>query len=197
MTISNKITISRIVLVPVMILMIYIPPLRKIDTIFNLDLGELLFAILFVIASFTDFLDGHLARKRNEITTFGKFLDPIADKVLVLSGLLYIITYKTEYKWWWILVVIVLFREFSVSALRMIAAKEDVVIAAGFSGKLKTVVLMIAMIMILFNNFGLDYLMNGNAHYVSDVLLYMGVLLTAYSGFDYVYRNRNAIKINE
>ena len=56
---------------------------------------------------------------------------------------------------------------------------------------------MIAMIMILFNNFGLDYLMNGNAHYVSDVLLYMGVLLTAYSGFDYVYRNRNAIKINE
>ena len=84
MTISNKITISRIVLVPVMILMIYIPPLRKIDTIFNLDLGELLFAILFVIASFTDFLDGHLARKRNEITTFGKFLDPIADKVLVL-----------------------------------------------------------------------------------------------------------------
>lgn len=197
MTISNKITISRIVLVPIMILMIYIPPLRKIETIFNLDLGELLFAILFVIASFTDFLDGYLARKRNEITTFGKFLDPIADKVLVLSGMLYIITYKTTYDWWWILVVIVLFREFSVSALRMIAAKEDNVIAAGFSGKLKTVVLMIAMTMILFNDFGLDHFMNGNAHYISDVLFYLGVALTAYSGFDYIYRNRSAIKIKE
>lgn len=197
MTISNKITISRIILVPVMILMIYIPPLRKIDTIFNLDLGELLFAILFVIASFTDFLDGYLARKRNEITTFGKFLDPIADKVLVLSGMLYIITYKTNYDWWWILVVIVLFREFTVSALRMIAAKEDLVIAAGFSGKLKTVVLMIAMTMILFNNFGLDHFMDDNAHYISDVLFYIGVALTAYSGFDYVYRNRQAIKIKE
>ncbi len=197
MTISNKITISRIILVPVMILMIYIPPLRKIDTIFNLDLGELLFAILFVIASFTDFLDGYLARKRNEITTFGKFLDPIADKVLVLSGMLYIITYKTNYDWWWILVVIVLFREFTVSALRMIAAKEDLVIAAGFSGKLKTVVLMVAMTMILFNNFGLDHFMDGNAHYISDVLFYIGVALTAYSGFDYVYRNRQAIKIKE
>ncbi|MGI6359790.1 MAG: CDP-diacylglycerol--glycerol-3-phosphate 3-phosphatidyltransferase [Acholeplasmatales bacterium] len=197
MTISNKITISRIVLVPIMILMIYIPLLRKIETIFNLDLGELLFAILFVIASFTDFLDGYLARKRNEITTFGKFLDPIADKVLVLSGMLYIITYKTTYDWWWILVVIVLFREFSVSALRMIAAKEDNVIAAGFSGKLKTVVLMIAMTMILFNDFGLDHFMNGNAHYISDVLFYLGVALTAYSGFDYIYRNRSAIKIKE
>lgn len=196
MTISNKITISRIILVPIMILMIYIPPLRKIETIFKLDLGELLFAIIFVIASFTDFLDGHLARKRNEITTFGKFLDPIADKVLVLSGMLYIITYKTNYDWWWILVVIVLFREFTVSALRMIAAK-DKVIAAGFSGKLKTVVLMIAMTMILFNNFGLDYFMNGKAHYISDVLFYLGVVLTAYSGFDYVFRNKDAIKINE
>ncbi len=196
MTISNKITISRIILVPIMILMIYIPPLRKIETIFKLDLGELLFAIIFVIASFTDFLDGHLARKRNEITTFGKFLDPISDKVLVLSGMLYIITYKTNYDWWWILVVIVLFREFTVSALRMIAAK-DKVIAAGFSGKLKTVVLMIAMTMILFNNFGLDHFMNGNAHYISDVLFYLGVALTAYSGFDYVFRNKDAIKINE
>lgn len=196
MTLSNKITISRIILIPVMILMLYIPPLRSMNTIFDLDLGELLFAILFVVASFTDFLDGHLARKRNEITTFGKFLDPIADKLLVLSGMLYIITFKTTYTWWWILVIIILFREFVVSALRMIAAK-DKVIAASFSGKLKTVVLMIAMIMILFNDFGLSHLMGENAHYISDVLLYIGVLLTAYSGFDYVYKNKEAIIVDK
>ena len=196
MTISNKITISRILLIPIMIIMLYIRPLREINTIFNLDLGELLFAILFCIASFTDFLDGYLARKRNEITTFGKFLDPIADKLLVLSGMLYIIQYKTDYTWWWILVIVVLFREFVVSALRMIAAK-DKVIAASFSGKIKTVVLMIAMIMILFNNFGLDYLMGTNAHYVSDVLFYAGILLTAYSGFDYVFKNKDAFLVDK
>ena len=94
MTLSNKITISRILLIPLMVLMLYIPPLKDIKTIFNLNLAELLFAILFVVASTTDFLDGYLARKRNEVTTFGKFLDPIADKLLVLSGMLYIIVFK-------------------------------------------------------------------------------------------------------
>ena len=196
MTLSNKITMSRILLIPLMVLMLYIPPLKDIQTIFNLNLAELLFAILFVVASTTDFLDGYLARKRNEVTTFGKFLDPIPDKLLVLSGMLYIIVFKTQYDWWWLLVIVVLFREFVVSALRMIAAK-DKVIAATFSGKLKTVVLMIAMIMILFNDFGLSALLGDNAHYISDGLFYLGIFLTAVSGFDYVYKNKDALMVDK
>lgn len=192
MTLSNKITISRIILIPIMILMLYIPPLRSIETVLNLDLGELLFGSIFIIASFTDFLDGYLARKRQEITSFGKFLDPIADKLLTISAILYIVFERTEHSWWWILIIVVLFREFIVSALRMMAAKSTV-IAASYFGKLKTVVTMIAVILILFNGFGLYHLMGNSAYYVTDAIFYLAILLTALSGIDYVIKNRNVI----
>lgn len=83
MTISNKLTISRMLVIPIMIILLFLPVLQDKETIFELSLAELLFAILFTLGSITDWLDGYLARKRNEITTFGKFLDPIADKLLV------------------------------------------------------------------------------------------------------------------
>lgn len=190
MTLSNKITISRMVLIPIMIIMLFIEPFTKINTVFNLSLSELLFAIIFTVASFTDFLDGYLARKRNEITDFGKFLDPIADKLLTISAMLYITVHRTTYDWWWILIIIVLLREFVVSAIRMMAAKEDHVIAASFFGKLKTVVTMVAIILILYNGFGLYHIMKENAHYVTDVIYYIAILLTFLSGLDYLLKNK-------
>ncbi|MDY0133990.1 MAG: CDP-diacylglycerol--glycerol-3-phosphate 3-phosphatidyltransferase, partial [Acholeplasmatales bacterium] len=152
MTISNKITISRMIIIPVMIIILFIEPLTKIETIFNLNLAELIFGIFFVLAALTDILDGQLARRRNEVTDFGKFLDPIADKLLTTTALLYIAASRTEHTWWWVLILLIISREFIVSAIRMTAAKNDIVIAASIYGKLKTTITMIAIVAILFNN---------------------------------------------
>lgn len=183
MTISNKLTISRICIVPIMVLVTLIKPLQEIDMFLGLNLSEFLFAILFVIASITDFLDGYLARKRNEITDFGKFLDPIADKVLTLAAMLYIVQFKTPYQFWWILILIVVTREFVVSAVRMIAASKNIVIAASIYGKIKTVITTITLFLILFNGFGLYT-------WITDSLFYLTVLVTLLSGIDYVIKNK-------
>ncbi len=193
MTLSNKITVSRIILIPIMILVILLPSLKNKLIIFNLSLGELLFAVLFVIGSFTDFLDGYLARKRNEITTFGIFLDPVADKLLTLTAIMYIVTEKTVYNWWWTLVVVILLREFIVMAIRTIAAKENKVIAANIFGKIKTVITMISIILILFNGFGLVQKLNNIGQYLLDGTFYLAVLATLISGIIYLVENREIV----
>lgn len=195
MTISNKLTISRMLVIPIMIIVLFIPILRDTTTIFNLSLAELLFGILFTLGSMTDWLDGYLARKRNEITTLGKFLDPIADKLLVITAMVYIAIFRTEYiSFWWILVLIVIFRELLVSAVRMLAANKQVVIAASWFGKIKTIVTMPTLVLILFNRFGLDSILGSNGHYLTDILFYISVLLTLLSGLDYLYKNRAVLK---
>lgn len=195
MTISNKITISRMIIIPVMIIILFIEPLTKIETIFNLNLAELIFGIFFVLAALTDILDGQLARRRNEVTDFGKFLDPIADKLLTTTALLYIAASRTEYTWWWVLILLIISREFIVSAIRMTAAKNDIVIAASIYGKLKTTITMIAIVAILFNNFGLYYLIGEDAAtIVTDILFYVSVLATVLSGLDYAFKYAKTIK---
>lgn len=195
MTISNKLTISRMLVIPIMIIVLFIPILRDTTTIFNLSLAELLFGILFTLGSMTDWLDGYLARKRNEITTLGKFLDPIADKLLVITAMVYIAIFRTEYiSFWWILVLIVIFRELLVSAVRMLAANKQVVIAASWFGKIKTIVTMPTLVLILFNRFGLDSILGSHGHYLTDILFYISVLLTLLSGLDYLYKNRAVLK---
>ncbi len=193
MTISNKITIFRILIIPVMIVLLFIEPLNQKEVFLRLNLAELLFGILFVIGAFSDMLDGYLARKRDEITDLGKFLDPIADKLLTTTALLYIASFRTDYDFWWILILIIIAREFIVAAVRMAAANNNVVIAASIYGKIKTVLQMIAIIAILFNGFGLYYIMKENAHYVTDVLFYISVLATVLSGVDYIFKNKEAI----
>lgn len=196
MTISNKITISRMIVIPVMIIILFIEPLTKIETIFNLNLAELIFGIVFVLAALTDILDGQLARRRNEVTDFGKFLDPIADKLLTTTALLYIAASRTEHTWWWVLILLIISREFIVSAIRMTAAKNDIVIAASIYGKLKTTITMIAIVAILFNNFGLYYLIGEDAAtIVTDILFYVSVLATVLSGLDYVFKYAKTIKV--
>lgn len=194
MTISNKITISRIIMIPIMIIFLFIKPFKEINTFLNLNLSELLFAILFVLGALSDILDGQLARRRNEITDFGKFLDPIADKLLTTTALLYIAAERTTHTWWWVLIFLIIAREFIVSAIRMNAAKDDVVIAASIYGKIKTTLRMIAVIAILFIGFGLDHIMGSSATIITDVLFYISVLATVLSGIDYAVKYKVAKK---
>lgn len=184
MNLPNKITLTRMILIPVMILVVLLEPITKVnDVVFNLNLGELLFAIIFVIASFTDFLDGHLARKNNQVTTFGKFLDPIADKLLVTTAMLYLISTGRIH---WAFVVIVIAREFIVTTIRLLAVEGGKVIAASVYGKLKMIATVVALVVLLFNDFGFDPL-------VGDILFYVAVLLTLLSGVDYFWKNRKLV----
>lgn len=197
MTISNRLTILRMCLIPIMIIVLYIPPFQEITTLLGLSLAELLFGLLFVVGSLTDIFDGYLARKRNEVTDFGKFLDPIADKLLTMTGMIYVVIYKTDYDFWWILLLIVIAREFIVSATRMVAANKNIVIAASVYGKVKTTITLIAIIIILFNGFGLYLLLGDSAHYITDAIFYISVIITVLSGVDYIVKNRQVFVTND
>jgi CDP-diacylglycerol--glycerol-3-phosphate 3-phosphatidyltransferase len=150
--------------------------------------------IIFALASATDFLDGHIARKHNLVTTFGKFADPLADKCLVLTSLLILMNngvarigneFLTLVPMW--AVAIILLRELIVSGVRLVAAERGDVIAAGWAGKVKTFVTMIAIIVVFL----------GGIHNVIAVigliLMYVSVILTIYSGVEYVYNSRKII----
>lgn len=191
MTTANKLTLLRILCIPVMIIILYIDVL-KIDTGFlNMNVQQIIFASLFVFASFTDFLDGYIARKYQQITTFGKFLDPIADKVLVFTALLYLMTSMPSRVALWG-VVIIMIREFLVTGVRLIAVEHGQVIAASHLGKYKTITTMLAIIMFLFNDFGLT-LIHQNLEWVANSMYYLAILFTVWSGFDYLYKNRKII----
>ena len=146
-----------------------------------------------MVGSFTDFLDGYLARKRNEITTFGIFLDPVADKLLTITAILYIVTEKTSHSWWWSLVVVILLREFMIMAIRTIAAKDNKVIAANIFGKIKTFITMISIILILFNGFGLVNILGEWFNYFIDGTFYLAILVTLVSGIIYLVQNKEVI----
>ena len=141
MTIANKITLLRICLIPVFIVAYFAfrdGPLVAIPT------------AVFALASFTDFLDGYLARSRNEVTTFGKFMDPIADKVLVMAAMLLLVQ---DGKLSAVAAIVFLSREFIISGFRLVAAAGNVVIAASPLAKVKTTTQLIALILLLLNNF--------------------------------------------
>src|SRR5690554_6063209 len=119
MTTANKITLIRLFIIPLMVIVLYINSLKVISPVLNLTWGGFIFAILFVVGTITDFLDGYIARKYNQITNLGKFLDPLADKVLVFTALLYLML-KMPDRVLFFTVVIIMFREFMVSALRLV-----------------------------------------------------------------------------
>lgn len=165
-TTANKITVGRIVLVPVFLLLEY------------LGKPYAAFAV-FVLASLTDLLDGYIARKYNQITVFGKFMDPLADKILVLAAMCYLTEAQIMPGW---AVALVLFREFAVSGLRLIAAQQNIVIAAAQSGKVKTACTMVCLcIMLFFRNIAPQWI-----HSICTALI---VLTTVYSGFEYFQKN--------
>ena len=141
MNLANKLTIFRIILVPIMVI---IPLLNIQGELLGIPLSFIIMDIIFIIASITDKLDGYIARSRNQVTTFGKFLDPLADKILVLAAMLMLVEGGKLPAW---IPIVVLFREFVVSGYRLIAVeKGGKVIAANIWGKVKTVSQMIAII---------------------------------------------------
>lgn len=174
MNIANQLTILRIILVPVFMYFLLAG---------NMNLA----AAIFIIASLTDFLDGYLARKMNLITNLGKFMDPLADKVLVMAAFICLVEIGSVSSW---AVVIILGREFIVSIFRAVAAAEGIVIAASWWGKLKTNSQMLAIVLLLFNNTPLE-VMNGQ---LAQIILWIAVALTVISGVDYIVKNKQVLK---
>lgn len=185
MTTANKLTLLRVFMIPVMILLMYIKSLENPIGFFNMSIAQFLISLLFVIASLTDFLDGYIARKYNQITTFGKFLDPIADKVLVMVALLYLMMIMPGRVPLWA-VMIVIIREFMVTGVRLLAIEKGHVIAASIYGKIKTATTMVALIILLFNDFGLTV-------WIGNILFYLAIFFTLMSGIDYLFKNKKII----
>ena len=185
MNLPNKLTLFRIALVPVEAL-VWLFPYEQFDIKFGaIQIGQVSISILnlivlliFCIASFTDFLDGKIARKYNMVTTFGKFADPIADKLLVNMTLI-ILAYKHMIPV--LPVVLMILRDIVVDGCRMIASQNDVVVSAGILGKLKTALQMFTIIFVLLNNipFELLYLP------VSDILIWFTSFISVAGGYSY------------
>ncbi len=176
MNIANKLTIIRVVLVPLFVLFLL--------TDFTPYNRWIAFAI-FVIATITDKLDGTIAKKYNMVTNFGKFMDPIADKLLVSSALI-CLTALGEIPTWIVLVIIA--REFVISGIRLIAADNGVAIAASWWGKLKTISQMAMIIIILMNIPALNIL--------AQIVMYLSVVLTIVSMIDYIVKNRSVLAMD-
>ena len=141
---------------------------------------------IFVVASLTDFLDGYIARKNNLVTVFGKFIDPLADKLIVMAALLILNDARVFPVW---ITVVILSREFIVTGIRLIAVGEGKVIAASKLGKYKTASTMVAIIMLL----ALPYLPYEGFKDAGLIVLYIGTALTVISGFDYFIKNKETI----
>lgn len=174
MNIANQLTILRILFIPFFIY-------------FLLNENMIVAFVLFALASFTDFLDGYLARKFKLITNFGKFMDPLADKLLVTSALICFVELGVLNSW---VVVIILSREFIVSIFRAIAAAEGIVIAASWWGKSKTISQMIMIIVLLLNNYPFESF----GIPVDQILIYVATALTVISGYDYIVKNKQVLK---
>lgn len=196
MNLANKLTMLRILLVPIFLVFIAVK---------DIPYGTFIATIIFIIASITDQLDGYIARSRNQITTFGKFMDPLADKLLVTAALISLVELKIIPAW---AAVVIIAREFAVSGLRTIAASEGKVIAASIWGKVKTVIQITAILICLFRvNVELsEYLyslVTGNQIlkyiiiYGSNYVLILAVILTIISGIDYFVKNKNVINSNK
>lgn len=188
MNLANKLTIFRIILVPIMVI---IPFLEINGEFLGVPIIWFIIDAIFIVASITDKLDGYIARKRNEITTFGKFADPLADKILVLAAMIMLVEAMKLPAW---IPIIVVAREFIVSGYRLIAVeKGGKVIAASFWGKLKTATQMIAIILafIDINSFGAIFTGNLQGFAFSLNLLTTGLMIistiaTIFSGYDYL-----------
>lgn len=199
MNLPNKLTVFRVILVIIMLIISYIP---MNNSFLNISLNMWILNIIFIVASITDSLDGKIARKNNLVTDFGKFLDPIADKILVLTAMLILVERDMLPAW---IPIIVIIREFTVSGYRLIAVqKEAKVIAASWYGKVKTTAQMIAIICAfininntnVFGNFihgnltGLPLIIN----FITTVAFVVAVIATIISGIDYLKDSKELLK---
>ena len=196
MNLANKLTLIRIFLVPVFLLFIATK---------DIPYGSFIATFIFILASLTDKLDGYIARSRNQITNFGKFMDPLADKLLVTAALISLVELHVVPGW---AAVVIIAREFAVSGLRSIAAAQGRVIAASWWGKIKTVIQIIAIILLLLkvniHDAKLLKIFVIDNHYVKEffriaptIMLMVAVIVTLISGYDYFKKNKEAVSIDK
>src|SRR5574344_1158530 len=209
MNLPNQLTMVRLLLIPI-IMIVYgsSEALRTAQVFGNLSVACFIILILFFIGAMSDYFDGKIARSRNLVTDLGKFLDPLADKLLVTT-LLIILLFQSMYnqqklpgtanlvEWW--MVVIVIAREFVVTGIRLIAANKNRVIAASWYGKIKTTIQFVTILVILFNG----SVVTTSTGYVGPatwiiildkILLYLMMVVTVFSGVDYVLKNKDLFK---
>ena len=183
MNLPNKLTVMRMILIPFFVFFMLAPYFE--------GYGNYIATAIFIIASLTDMLDGKIARKYNLVTDFGKFMDPLADKLLVCSAMICLIE-KGQLAAW--IVIIIIAREFIISGFRLVAADNGIVIAASYWGKFKTNFQMFAIILLMLN-LGENFpAYAGGIHIVEQILVYIALILTIVSLVDYLAKNIDVLK---
>lgn len=177
MNLPNKLTLFRVVLIPFFVFFLLAPYFE--------DYGNYIAVAIFIVASLTDMLDGKIARKYNLVTNFGKFMDPLADKLLVCSAMICLISTGQLPAW---IVIIIISREFIISGFRLIASDNGVVIAASYWGKFKTTFQMLMVIVLIID------IPNPVFDVIGTVLIYVALALTIISLIDYIIKNKDVLK---
>ena len=177
MNLPNKLTLFRVILIPFFVFFLLAPYFE--------GYGNYIAVAIFIVASITDFLDGKIARKYNLVTNFGKFMDPLADKLLVCSALICLIQLESIPAW---VVIIIIAREFIISGFRLIASDNGVVIAASYWGKFKTAFQMLTVIVLILDIPNKVFIILGT------VLIYVSLALTVISLIDYIGKNKDVLK---
>ena len=175
MNLANKLTMLRVFMIPVFLVVLFLAPE---------PVNRYVAVIIFIVASLTDMLDGKIARKYNLVSNFGKFMDPLADKLLVMAALVSMVALKDLAAW---VVIVILAREFTITGFRTLAMEANIVMAASWWGKVKTTVQMIMIPVVLLN---LPY---GCMPLLETALIYLSVFFTIFSGADYMIKNKQVL----
>lgn len=191
MNLANKITLVRIFLVPVLMIFLLVRfdmGYVKVGTV-TLTVSEIIATFIFILAAVTDGLDGYIARKNKMVTNLGKFLDPLADKLLITAALISLVEMQRLEAW---IAIVIVSREFAVTGLRLIAAADGYVIAASPLGKLKTIVQIVAIVSLMLNNVPFSTI----AFPFSMIATWLAVIITTISGLDYFYKNKKIVSVS-
>ena len=178
MNLANKLTTLRVILIPVFLVVLLSPFVSE-------PWNRYIAVSIFIIASITDFLDGYIARSRNMVSNFGKFMDPLADKLLVSAALIAMVALNDLEAW---VVILIISREFAITGFRTLAAEANVIMAASIYGKIKTTVQMVMIIFVLLN-------IPGQAAFIiEEILVILAVIFTILSAVDYIMKNKHVLK---